>query len=75
MNNWLFQLPGLNTLRSYEKVAIFTPFIFAVLFTVALINVKTPVWRSTRTFFLILVLLLPLPFYFGNFILGSCSRT
>lgn len=80
INNFLFQLPGLNTLRSYEKIAIFTPFILAVLFVLTLLRPWTGRIRRLIIAAMVIVLLLPLPFYTGklqqnmSFILSQRSK-
>lgn len=66
MNNFLFHLPGLNTLRSYEKIAIFTPFLLCALFTLTLLRSWTPRFRKIILIATVVILLLPLPFYIGK---------
>ena len=66
LNNFIFHLPGLNTLRSYEKIAIFTPFILAALLTITLMRSWTGRWRQAVVTIMVLILLLPLPFYIGK---------
>lgn len=66
LNNFLFHLPGFNTMRSYEKIAIFTPFLLTILVTISLLDIKIQRVRSIGGLILILILALPLPFYFGK---------
>lgn len=66
LNNLIFHLPGLNTLRGYEKIAIFTPFLLSVLLTLTLMRSWTVRWRQVMITAMVLILLLPLPFYVGK---------
>lgn len=66
LNNLIFHLPGLNTLRSYEKIAIFTPFLLATLLTLTLMRSWVGRWRQAMIVAMALILLLPLPFYVGK---------
>jgi hypothetical protein len=66
INNFLFQLPGLNTLRGYEKFAIFIPFVMAVLLLFFLIQSRKKVYYKFSVAIFCIVLLLPLPFYAGK---------
>lgn len=66
INNFFFQLPGLNTLRGYEKFAIFIPFVMAVLILLFLIRSKEKNYYKLSIALICLVLLLPMPFYVGK---------
>ncbi len=80
MNNFLFQLPVLNALRSYEKIAIFTPFLMTVLVALTLKRTWSSRWKKVLPVLMLLMLLLPLPFYVGklqqnmSFILSQRSK-
>ena len=63
----LFQLPGLNALRGWDKLAIYTPFILSVLllgFFTAQQGKKY--FKIALTSFGVVALLLALPFYAGG---------
>lgn len=68
INNFLFQLPGLNTLRGYDKTAIYTPFLLMALVLATLVFLQ-----RKRLFLIVPVVLLvvygvssALPFYIGG---------
>lgn len=67
INTVLFQLPGLNVLRGWDKLAIFTPFLMAALLVPVLVS-----WQDTRyarlagAGFFMMTVLLALPFYLGG---------
>lgn len=65
-NNFFFQLPGLNTLRSYEKIAIFTPFLIAALLALVSLHFLGKRTKQMAIVALVVILLLPAPFYFGK---------
>ena len=67
MNTFLFQLPGLNTLRGWDKLATFTPFLLSVplLAFFVLIQGKR-YYRFVLASFFVLLVLLSLPFYLGG---------
>lgn len=67
LNETLFQLPGYNVLRGWDKMAIFTPFLLSVLLLISFLAFQG------KKFFWILcagfgfsALLLALPFYVGG---------
>ncbi len=66
-NDFLFQLPGMNALRGWDKLAIFTPFIMSALLLMVLSGIDT---KRLRIFalaaFSVLAIMLALPFYFGG---------
>lgn len=67
INEVLFQLPGLNTLRGWDKTATFTPFILASLLVLLLIYCqKTRAAKLVFGGFLVLTIILALPFYIGG---------
>src|SRR3989344_4427623 len=66
INDFLFHLPGMNTLRGYEKLAIFTPFIIASLLLITLIDARSKRYYTIAVWIFILILLTPLPFYAGK---------
>lgn len=67
MNNFLFHLPGLNTLRGWDKLAIFTPFIMSTLVFMALLLQQEKKYFKMYAFVCFVVMvLLALPFYFGG---------
>jgi hypothetical protein len=63
INYFIFNIWGLNTLRSYEKFAIYLPFFFAVLLLLFMIEFRQKRWTCIVIF---LILLMPLPFYLGK---------
>ncbi|MFC1644677.1 hypothetical protein ACFL08_01465 [Patescibacteria group bacterium] len=66
INNFLFQLPGLNTLRGYEKLAIFTPFILAVLLLVFFLQSKGKRHYKIVVVAFLIILMTPAPFFAGK---------
>lgn len=66
INNFIFHLPGFITMRGYEKLAIFTPFIIAVLLLIFLLNSQGKKYYKISVFLFCLILVTPLPFYFGK---------
>lgn len=66
INNFIFHLSGFNTLRSYEKIAIFIPFLFTVLLLTFIIQSETKKYYKSAVVLLVVILFIPLPFYFGK---------
>lgn len=68
VNNFLFQLPGFNVLRGYDKMAIYTPFLLASLVLLALnaLREKKVLFAVSTSLFFASVVLTSLPFYFGG---------
>lgn len=67
MNSFLFQLPGLNTLRGWDKLATFTPFILSVLLFLSLLWAYEKKYsRAVLLGFFLLTVALSLPFYAGG---------
>lgn len=67
INDFLFQLPGFNTMRGYDKTATFTPFLLSALFLVALNGLeKEKYFKFVLVGAAAVVLLLALPFYAGG---------
>lgn len=70
LNYFLFNLPGLNTLRGYDKFATFTPFLLSVPLLIFLNDWKKDeaekMSRKVFALFFILIVLLALPFYAGG---------
>ncbi len=66
INKFFYNLWGFNTLRSYEKLAIFTPFIFASLLTIISAELEKTKLKKWFALALAVVLLTPLPFYLGK---------
>ncbi len=67
VNSFLFHLPGLNTLRGYDKTATFLPFILTVLMLLLLAAYeKSRHRRIFLTTFFVTMVLLALPFYAGG---------
>jgi len=66
INIILYNLWGFNTLRGYEKFAIFTPFIFSLLFaSLAYFSQKKRIYLPVLVL-LIFIVATPLPFYLGK---------
>lgn len=67
INTFLFNLPGMNALRSYDKLATFVPFIVSVL---VLMSLQSRFFykrnKVVSILFFVLVILLALPFYAGG---------
>lgn len=67
LNSFLFHLPGLNTLRGWDKTATLVPFVLAVLMAVFLVFHEKSRYRRVIFFgFFMLVILSALPFYGGG---------
>lgn len=67
VNNFLFQLPGLNTLRGYDKLATFVPFLLSVLLVMFLMAERGKRhFKFLVIFFFIFIVILALPFYIGG---------
>jgi len=66
INNLLFQIPGFSVLRGYEKFAIFTPFIMAVLLLFFLLYSKGKNYYKFAIIVFIIILFTPVPFYVGR---------
>lgn len=67
INETLFQLPGMNTLRGWDKMATFVPFILASLLTLFLMRYqKSKFFQWVLGGFLVMTILLALPFYVGG---------
>lgn len=67
VNNFLFQLPGLNTLRGYDKLATFVPFLLSVLLAMFLVaEQEKRHFKFLSAFFFVLIVILALPFYVGG---------
>lgn len=67
VNNFLFQLPVMNALRGYDKLAIFTPFLLSALLIPSLIALeRKKYFKISMGIFFAVILLLSLPFYFGG---------
>lgn len=66
-NQFFYHIWGINTLRGYEKFAIFTPFVFSVLllFAMQAFSKKT-ILKILAFSCLFLILVTPLPFYLGK---------
>ncbi|OGI22347.1 MAG: hypothetical protein A2808_01125 [Candidatus Moranbacteria bacterium RIFCSPHIGHO2_01_FULL_55_24] len=67
MNSFLFQLPGFNTLRGYDKLATFTPFLLSALLFLALLSLQGKrYYRTAMIGFFVVIVVLALPFYVGG---------
>lgn len=67
LNSFLFELPVLNALRGWEKLALFTPFLLSVLLTLFFLNMQGKKHAKIVTLcFSFLAFLLALPFFFGG---------
>lgn len=71
INDFIFHFPGLNTLRGYDKLATFTPFIIAVILLVFLLESRAKKYFRISVLLIVFVLLSPLPFYFGKIEQGN----
>lgn len=67
LNSFLFQLPGLNTLRGWDKMAILTPFLLSVLLLLSLgVLQRKKYFLGVFVAFGFVAFLLVLPFYAGG---------
>jgi len=62
-NYLIYHIWGFSTLRGYDKTAIYIPFIMSCLLLITLINIKH---KKLVYIFLILALMVPLPFFIGK---------
>ena len=63
INYYIYSIWGFNTLRGYDKTAIYIPFIFSSLLLISLMNSK---FKKIAYTLIIFSLLAPLPFYIGK---------
>lgn len=63
INYYLYNIWGMNTLRSFDKTAIYFPFILAFLMIMALNEIGS---KKLKIGFLMVILLIPFPFYLGK---------
>lgn len=69
VNHFFYNVWGMNTLRGYEKFAIYTPFVFSVLLLISAriwIDCVNTFCKTLVYLFLVLILAVPLPFYLGK---------
>lgn len=67
MNNFLFHLPGLNTLRGWDKLATFTPLpLITLLLMVLAAQESKRYFKVVLASFIVVAVLLALPFYAGG---------
>jgi len=66
VNNFIFTAWGLNTLRGYDKLAIFIPFLFSILLLITLDNIEKSKGKKVIFFIIFFILIAPLPFYLGK---------
>jgi hypothetical protein len=64
INNFIFHIWGLNTLRGVEKISIYIPFLMA--FMILIISNNFQKYKKLITGFLVLIVLIPLPFFVGK---------
>jgi len=63
INHYIYGVWGMETLRGFDKTAICFPFILASLLLIILSQLKNKKWL---TVLMVIILLLPLPFYLGK---------
>lgn len=63
INHYIFSIWGMETLRGFDKTAIYIPLILTSLMLMVLHQLKNKRWW---TVIMIMILLLPLPFYLGK---------
>jgi hypothetical protein len=63
INYYIYSIWGFNTLRGYDKTAIYIPFIFSFLILIGLVNFRN---KKLAYALIIISLLAPLPFYVGK---------
>lgn len=68
INNFLFQLPGLNVLRGYDKTAIYTPFLLMalILSTLVFLQERKRLWTVAVVLLVLYGISSALPFYAGG---------
>ena len=64
VNTFIYTLPGFNLFRSPEKLFVFYPFFYMVLLSSVLFYSKFS--KRTIQFMLIIILLIPIPFFIGG---------
>jgi hypothetical protein len=65
INLYFYNIWGINTLRGYEKFAIYSPFILAVL-TLMSLNFLGHINKRWKYILLIVIIITPLPFFIGK---------
>jgi len=63
INHFIYNIWGMNTLRGYDKTAVFIPFVFTALLLIILTEINS---RKTIIFLAALLLVIPMPFYTGR---------
>ena len=67
LNSFLFNLPGLNVLRGYDKLSIVVPFLIATLLLIVFSVIWNKVYgKILAGLFFVLLVALTLPFYLGG---------
>jgi len=66
INNLFFTSSVFSILRGYDKLAIFTPFIAAVLLLLFFLEIRVKRYYKASIIIIVLILLTPLPFYLGK---------
>jgi hypothetical protein len=64
INNFIFHIWGLNTLRGVEKISIYIPFLLASMVLITANNFQK--YKKWITWILILIVFIPLPFFVGK---------
>lgn len=63
INHYIFSIWGMETLRGFDKTAIYFPFVLSSLLLITISQMENKKWL---TVLMIIALLLPLPFYLGK---------
>ncbi|MFC1756514.1 hypothetical protein ACFLY1_01010, partial [Patescibacteria group bacterium] len=63
LNYYLYNTWGMNTLRGYDKTAIYVPFIIGVLLLIFFIHMKN---KKMALVLMLLLILIPFPFFTGK---------
>jgi hypothetical protein len=64
INNFIFHIWGMNTLRGVEKTSIYVPFLLAFMILIIANNFQK--YKKLITGLLVLIVLIPLPFFIGK---------
>ncbi|PIR73468.1 MAG: hypothetical protein COU40_01885 [Candidatus Moranbacteria bacterium CG10_big_fil_rev_8_21_14_0_10_35_21] len=64
INNFIFHIWGMNTLRGVEKISIYIPFLLAFMIFIIANNFQK--YKKLIMGFLVLIVLIPLPFFIGK---------
>lgn len=63
INYYIYHIWGMDVMRGFDKTGIYIPFILSVLILIVLSGIRS---KSKVFFSMMIIILIPLPFYFGK---------